>query len=191
MKKINNKGFTLIELIVVIAIIAILAGILAPQYTQYLERSRESNDLQSATNLLRAASVGAADVASTTQITGTGVYIIHWRTDEKNVGGLPNFVIQPVTVVNAGIPSQTGHGSQNDPIALKLKDAISNVMGWVNEDTGVYDRYAVASAESKISETNRFAFYVNVNTGETQVSEHFSTAWVENILSSDIATVDD
>ena len=32
----NNKGFTLVELIIVIAIIAILAAVLAPQYIRYV-----------------------------------------------------------------------------------------------------------------------------------------------------------
>lgn len=39
MKK-NNKGFTLVELIVVIAILGVLMAVLVPQYIQYVEKSR-------------------------------------------------------------------------------------------------------------------------------------------------------
>ena len=38
----NNKGFTLVELIIVIAIIAVLAAVAAPQYIKYVERSRNA-----------------------------------------------------------------------------------------------------------------------------------------------------
>ena len=41
----KNKGFTLVEIIVVLLIIAILAAIAIPAYQGYLEESRESHDL--------------------------------------------------------------------------------------------------------------------------------------------------
>lgn len=43
-KKKNNKGFTLVELVIVIAILALLVGLLAPQYTKYVEKSRRAAD---------------------------------------------------------------------------------------------------------------------------------------------------
>jgi len=43
-KKMNNKGFSLVELIVVIAIMAILAVTLAPRLTQYVEKARKGAD---------------------------------------------------------------------------------------------------------------------------------------------------
>ena len=35
MKKTNNKGFSLVELIVVIAIMAVLVGVMAPQFLNW------------------------------------------------------------------------------------------------------------------------------------------------------------
>ena len=61
MKKMNNKGFSLVELIIVIAIMAILIVVLAPQYLKYVEKSRNSTDLQSATEFKDACEIWAAD----------------------------------------------------------------------------------------------------------------------------------
>lgn len=44
MKKINNKGFTLAELLIVVAIIAVLVAVSIPVFTTQLEKSREAVD---------------------------------------------------------------------------------------------------------------------------------------------------
>lgn len=42
----NNKGFSLVELIIVIAIMAILVGVIAPQLIKYIEKANVSADMQ-------------------------------------------------------------------------------------------------------------------------------------------------
>lgn len=44
MKRTNNKGFSLIELIVVLAIMAVLTAVLVPLLLNYVERSRKQKD---------------------------------------------------------------------------------------------------------------------------------------------------
>ena len=53
-KSLTNKGFSLVELIIVIAIMAVLVGVLAPQFLKYVERSRKSTDCQNATSIVTA-----------------------------------------------------------------------------------------------------------------------------------------
>lgn len=64
-ERMNDKGFSLVELIIVIAIMAILIVVLAPQYLKYVERSRNSTDMQNARTLMTAVETYAADPQST------------------------------------------------------------------------------------------------------------------------------
>lgn len=60
-KKNDNKGFSLVELIIVVAILAILVGLLAPQYLKYVEKSRKSADASNLSEMVNAIQVHAAD----------------------------------------------------------------------------------------------------------------------------------
>lgn len=69
MKKMNNKGFSLVELIIVIAIMAVLIGVLAPQFIKYVESSKQSTDIQNAAEIRAAVEAFVADKSPTTDIT--------------------------------------------------------------------------------------------------------------------------
>ena len=54
----KNKGFSLVELIVVIAIMAILVGVAVPVYTSYIEKSQIAADEQLADEIKHAIEIG-------------------------------------------------------------------------------------------------------------------------------------
>lgn len=60
-KEMNNKGFSLVELIIVIAIMVILVAVLAPQYLKYVEKSRVSTDVQTTVEYINSMQVLASD----------------------------------------------------------------------------------------------------------------------------------
>ena len=53
MNKQKNKGFSLIELIVVVAIMAVLVGVLAPAYLRYVEKARRQTCYWNMDNVVR------------------------------------------------------------------------------------------------------------------------------------------
>jgi prepilin-type N-terminal cleavage/methylation domain-containing protein len=65
-RKLGNKGFSLVELIVVIAIMVVLVAVLAPVFTRYIERSRRATDVQNANSIATAVITDAASDELTT-----------------------------------------------------------------------------------------------------------------------------
>ena len=63
MNRKNNKGFSLVELIVVVAIMAVLVGVLAPAYLRYVEKSRYQKDASAVAEAVEAIKVCAAEEA--------------------------------------------------------------------------------------------------------------------------------
>lgn len=69
-KKLNKKGFTLAELLVVVAILAILVAVSIPIFTSQISNAREATDLAN----IRAAKAAAASKYLGEETSGTFYY---------------------------------------------------------------------------------------------------------------------
>ena len=85
-RKKDNKGFTLVELVIVVAILAILVGLLAPQYTKYVERSRKAADVSNMDEMIKAIQVYAADGDANLAAITTAETIVLDPDNEPTVG---------------------------------------------------------------------------------------------------------
>lgn len=87
MKKMNNKGFSLVELIVVIAIMAILAVTLAPRLTQYVEKARKGSDQEVIGAIYTAARLAVLDEKVTKELDTTYLAALAAGEDLGGVAG--------------------------------------------------------------------------------------------------------
>ena len=104
MKKLNNKGFSLVELIIVIAIMAVLIVVLAPQYLKYVEKSRNSTDITNATEIVTALQVYAGDPDADEELPSSDVEIT--ITDAGNYTATDAFV--KAALIESGLADSTG-----------------------------------------------------------------------------------
>ncbi len=122
MKKMNKKGFTLIEMLVVIAIIAILVAIIIPVISAATEKAKESSD---AANIRAAIAQVSAEGLSkdsatdvTVNLTQTGEFDQAFNKDKDKIGGysVSKFKGSEVTVV-------VSWDATNDAVVVKVNGA--------------------------------------------------------------------
>jgi len=94
MKKItkNNKGFSLIELIIVIAIMAVLVAIIAPNLTKYLGSSKKNTDKKNSDEIVSTIKTCITDFETTNGdlISSTGTATVTWSASGSTVLGTSN-----------------------------------------------------------------------------------------------------
>ena len=66
----NNKGFTLVELIVVVAILAVITVVVAPQYLNYVEKARIGTDENTIGEIAHVAEISWVEVKASDDTLG-------------------------------------------------------------------------------------------------------------------------
>lgn len=113
-KEMNNKGFSLVELIIVIAIMVILIAVLAPQYLRYVEKSRVASDQNTVVEYINAMQTVASDPEISLTAGSTTLYVeikadgtIEVGADLKDV--LTNYGILDSTTLNSSKVQSTAY----------------------------------------------------------------------------------
>jgi type IV pilus assembly protein PilA len=137
-----QKGFTLIELMIVVAIIGILAAIAIPAYQDYTVRAKVTEGL----GLASSAEVAVADGFQSNGITGIGTAAAQWAaefTPSKYVGALTiNAATGQITVTFSGVqaPGQIAGDTifltPNSPVGAALTATATGNIDWACTSSG-------------------------------------------------------
>lgn len=132
-KKLGNKGFSLVELIVVIAIMAVLVGVLAPTLIGNIEKSREAKDFTALDSVYSAVQTAYGDDAGNTaaqKITNitTGVTLDSIMTASSDA-----FVDQVKEYLDGAVPTLASKQAKSGKIYVSINGA--KVKVWIAADS--------------------------------------------------------
>jgi len=127
MKKMNNKGFSLVELIIVIAIMAILAGAIAPALIRYIDKSRKSNDVSSCKTIKTAVETALGNETVYEYLTtGSGDYCYVYVTPGEATGSATG---AQTCITIEGAATEDINGKTAAEIEVIAKDEIGTNIG--------------------------------------------------------------
>lgn len=111
----NNRGFSLVELIVVVAIMAVLVVILAPAMLRYVEKTRLQKDESALSEVANAAELAVGEESIMSAIDGTSDIIL--TITESNITDNAVYV----------------SGTSGSPVSDEVKKTIGNGVKFVSK----------------------------------------------------------
>ncbi len=139
MKK-NNKGFSLVELIVVVLIMAIVAVALAPQVMKWVQNSRIASDLQTKADIEKICALAITDDAAFNCVKDGGYEII---LKKDNTGISYSYKVKDSATGN--IIPYSGNGPSNQPPLDPFWESLFETAG-VSSFDEFEDSFTVKSA---------------------------------------------
>ena len=120
----NNKGFSLVELIIVIAIMAILVGVMAPQLIKYIEKTNVSADTQLADSVKTAITTAIMDPAVINK-DSSNVAVVMGKSNWAKLDTIGTNYTDGTTVAGA-VSEILGFDASSATVKTKCKSAAKN-----------------------------------------------------------------
>ena len=130
MKKTNNKGFSLVELIIVIAIMAILAGAIAPALIKYIDKSRRSNDVSSCKTIKTAIETALGNESLYEYLTTGGDYAYVYIQPGKSLAvAAEENATTTIKIVGAAADDADINGKKGSDLKKVAQNQIGSTIG--------------------------------------------------------------
>ena len=125
----NNKGFSLVELIVVIAIMAILAAVAIPTFSGFITKAKISNDVSFVNDVTYAAKI------ATVEVDGDDLLV---KVTVAEDGTITNVIVTKGTGEGAVNATLTENGDTTTAIEADIHGCIDWDYKFANYTNGVY-----------------------------------------------------
>jgi type IV pilus assembly protein PilA len=138
MLKSVQKGFTLIELMIVVAIIGILAAVALPAYQDYTVRARVSEGVL-------AASAIKNQLAEVTTLNDLNNAVVTWNAQNGGLGSSSKFVTSVLSVAATGVTTVTFNAAA---VGIKAAENTLILSPWIRSTAGIQTLAAALAANN-------------------------------------------